>query len=352
MLRSYIEFAQQGIKALESELTFNNNLEFDSPFEIAVYDFLQSKGYNVVTQVGCSGFRIDMAVKHPTQSGKFAIGIECDGATYHSSRTARERDRLRQTVLEDMGWTIYRIWSTDWIKDSKSEGEKLVNAIDRTLGRIISDENNSIDILCDNEEEIVPIVEIEEVVSTTETINDGFNFEPYERANIFNLILDGNCLRDKKDILFDIISLEQPIHFDELCRRILPIYGRQKVTNVVIDAVRDLIYYDLRNKVEIDNNFVKVKSFTDLKVRSSNLDDDYRRDILYICDDELALAMKTIIQRSIGITKDSLFSAIRKIFGFASIGNNIRTSLEDIYEQLLKNNVIVEIDGKINIANK
>jgi hypothetical protein len=190
------------------------------------------------------------------------------------------------------------------------------------------------------------------VVSTTETINDGFNFEPYERANIFNLILDGNCLRDKKDILFDIISLEQPIHFDELCRRILPIYGRQKVTNVVIDAVRDLIYYDLRNKVEIDNNFVKVKSFTDLKVRSSNLDDDYRRDILYICDDELALAMKTIIQRSIGITKDSLFSAIRKIFGFASIGNNIRTSLEDIYEQLLKNNVIVEIDGKINIANK
>ena len=93
MLRSYIEFAQQGIVALEKELTFNYDLDFDSPFEEAVYDFLQSKGYNVVTQVGCSGFRIDMAVKHPTQSGKFAIGIECDGAAYHSSRTARERDR-------------------------------------------------------------------------------------------------------------------------------------------------------------------------------------------------------------------------------------------------------------------
>ena len=103
MLRSYIEFAQQGIIALEKELTYNYNLDFDSPFEEAVYDFLQSKGYNVVTQVGCSGFRIDMAVKDPINTGKFVIGIECDGATYHSSRTARERDRLRQTILEDMG---------------------------------------------------------------------------------------------------------------------------------------------------------------------------------------------------------------------------------------------------------
>lgn len=99
MLRSYIEFAQQGIIALEKELSFNNSVDFDSPFEEAVYDFLQGEGYNVITQVGCSGFRIDMAIKHPTLNGKFAIGIECDGATYHSSRTARERDRLRQTIL-------------------------------------------------------------------------------------------------------------------------------------------------------------------------------------------------------------------------------------------------------------
>lgn len=164
MLRSYIEFAQQGIIALKNELTFNYNLEFDSPFEETVYDFLQSKGYNVVTQVGCSGFRIDMAVKHPTLSGKFAIGIECDGAMYHSARTARERDRLRQTVLEDMGWTIYRIWSTDWIKDTKTEEEKLVNAIEKALGRAIieSDCNNVIDDNNDSVNPIISTIEIEE----------------------------------------------------------------------------------------------------------------------------------------------------------------------------------------------
>ena len=108
LLRLYIEFAQQGIIALEKEPREDSESQCESPFEEAVYDFLLSKGYKVKPQVGCSGFRIDMAVRHPTQSGRYVIGVECDGATYHSSRTARERDRLRQTVL-DMGWTIYRI---------------------------------------------------------------------------------------------------------------------------------------------------------------------------------------------------------------------------------------------------
>lgn len=110
-----------------------NNIEHDSPFEESVYNFLHTRKYKLTTQVGCFGYRIDMAVKHPTVSGKYILGIECDGASYHSSRTARERDRLRQDILENMGWKIYRIWSTDWIKDHKKEGEKLIQAIENQL---------------------------------------------------------------------------------------------------------------------------------------------------------------------------------------------------------------------------
>jgi len=76
---------------------------------------------------------IDMAVRHPGYNGRFAIGIECDGATYHSARTARERDRLRQTLLEDIGWKIYRIWSTDWIKDSNTAGDRLLAAVKKAI---------------------------------------------------------------------------------------------------------------------------------------------------------------------------------------------------------------------------
>ena len=350
MLRSYIEFAQQGIVALEKELTFNYDLDFDSPFEEAVYDFLQSKGYNVVTQVGCSGFRIDMAVKHPTQSGKFAIGIECDGAVYHSSRTARERDRLRQAVLEDMGWTIYRIWSTDWIKDHKTEEEKLINAIEKALGRAVAETG---DYVSDNsnEDATVPIIEIEEKVDASEITTVGYKFEHYRRYDLNDMYDNDGELKDCSDIVFDIISLEQPIHFEELCRRVAPAYGRQKATSVVRDEVKSIFRYHLKGMITKDkNDFVMIKDFTDMKVRVPNPDDDYLRSIINICDEELALAMKTIAQNSFGITPDDLFIVAAREFGFKRTGENIINSLRKVYQQMLKNGEVTELDGKVNVS--
>ncbi|UZT82888.1 DUF4011 domain-containing protein [Caproicibacterium sp. BJN0003] len=133
LLRLYIDFAINGAKAILGETTINTGVWFDSSFEEAIYNFITAQGYDVVTQVGCSGYRIDMAVRHPEYNNRFAIGIECDGAAYHSARTARERDRLRQTVLEDMGWNIYRVWSTDWIKDQHTEGLHLLTAIKEAI---------------------------------------------------------------------------------------------------------------------------------------------------------------------------------------------------------------------------
>lgn len=76
-------------------------------------DRLQRAGYETVPQVGVAGFFIDLAVWHPDVPGTHLVGIECDGESYHSSRSARDWDVLRQQVLEGLGWTIYRIWSTD-----------------------------------------------------------------------------------------------------------------------------------------------------------------------------------------------------------------------------------------------
>lgn len=354
MLRSYIEFAQQGIVALEKELTFNYDLDFDSPFEEAVYDFLQSKGYNVVTQVGCSGFRIDMAVKHPTQSGKFAIGIECDGATYHSSRTARERDRLRQAVLEDMGWTIFRIWSTDWIKDQKTEEERLIHAVEKALGRavVVSEDNDVSDSSDSNADTVIPIIEIEEKIEPSEVGDKGYGFDLYKRAYPLNIIDESGDTREGYDIAWDIISLEQPIHFEELCRRIAPAYGRQKATSVVRDEVKHIFRYHLKGMITEDKNeFVRIKDFADIKVRIPNPDDDYLRPITYICDEELALAMKTIALHSFGITPDDLFIVTAREFGFKRTGENIIYSLRKVYQQMLKNNEVTEVDGKVQIVS-
>ena len=351
MLRSYIEFAQQGIVALEKELTYKTDLEFDSPFEESVYDLLQSLGYDVVTQVGCSGFRIDMAVKHPTITGKFAIGIECDGATYHSSRTARERDRLRQSVLEDMGWVIYRIWSTDWIKDQNTEAEKLINAIDRALGRAATENEDNTFYHNDNavSDTIIPIIAVEEKIEPSEVVSTGYGFDVYERYQL-NLADVRQKHREETDVIYDAIIKEQPIHFEELCRRIAPLYDRQKVTSVVRDEVNYIFRYKLKGRIEKDkNDFVKVKGFTDIKVRTNNPEDDYLRPITYICDEELAIAMKTIVLHSFGITPEDLFIVAAREFGFKRTGENIITSLRKAYNQMLKNGIVIEIDGKVSI---
>ncbi len=352
MLRSYIEFAQEGVAALERELSFNYNLDFDSPFEEAVYDFLQTKGYNVVTQVGCSGFRIDMAVKHPTKSGHFAIGIECDGATYHSSRTARERDRLRQSVLEDMGWTIYRIWSTDWIKNQQIEKEKLINAIEKALGHCVKEN----DIINTPEDiDIIQPIEIEEHIESSVVDSIGYGFEIYNRYDttvLFNSVNPGEGRFQITHIALDIISLEQPIHFEELCRRIAPIYGRQKVTSVVRNEVENLFRYYLKNSIIRDNaDFVRLKDFADIKVRIPNSNDDYLRPIIYICEEELSLAMKTIVQHSFGITPENLFIETAREFGYKRTGETIITTLKRVYNQMRYKREITEIDGKIKVVN-
>jgi very-short-patch-repair endonuclease len=89
--------------------------------------FLERNGFNVRYQVGSIGYFIDIVID--SQTGKHIIGIECDGAQYHSSKSARDRDKLRQAQLENLGWKIYRVWSTDWFHNRRLAEERLLNAV-------------------------------------------------------------------------------------------------------------------------------------------------------------------------------------------------------------------------------
>lgn len=131
LLKQYLEFAERGEVALIANTNAEIDDHFDSPFEEAVCHALREKGLIIKTQVGCSGYKIDMAIRDKNNPGKFLLGIECDGASYHSSATARDRDRLRQQVLEKLDWKFYRIWSTDWFRNPQRELDKLLEYIER-----------------------------------------------------------------------------------------------------------------------------------------------------------------------------------------------------------------------------
>jgi very-short-patch-repair endonuclease len=128
-LKQYLVFARSGILQQPDHGTE----QAINDFERAVGAVLKEKGYEVVPQVGVAGFFIDLGVRHPTKPGSFLLGIECDGASYHSGKSARDRDRLRQEILENLGWKLHRIWSTDWFKSRESEIRRLISRIEKLL---------------------------------------------------------------------------------------------------------------------------------------------------------------------------------------------------------------------------
>ena len=140
--------SSRGVRAFKAYLTYAHGGasyqdasggEPDSDFELFVADALRGARYEVVHQVGVEGFRIDLGVRHPDYPIGFIAGVECDGASFHRGLTVRDRDRIRQSVLEGMGWKIYRIWSTDWFADPSRELSRLIAFLEEQRGAFAAD---------------------------------------------------------------------------------------------------------------------------------------------------------------------------------------------------------------------
>ena len=334
LLRKYIEFAMNGIAVLQNDIETSDELQFDSPFEESVYSFLDSRGYKVSTQVGCSGYRIDMAIRHPSLSGIYVLGIECDGATYHSSRTARERDRLRQDILEMMGWKIYRIWSTDWIKDNLEEKNRLLKAVENAISAYKPN------FLPSHKER--PIVEKKEliIVPKKQGEDTDYNFAKYSEYDI------NNCKRDISKGLYEMIKVEQPVHFDMICQRLCPVMGREKGTSVVQNRIKFLIRQDEGKYIKKDDFYSIAKTKNDYKVREAG-----NRQIKYISIDEITKGMLKILLQNIGLTKEELIRETVKLFGFKRNGENIVKRMELGIKELVSTNKISINNDKILVMN-
>lgn len=252
-LKNYLKYIESGhVESVQSAFT---NKESDSPFEESVIKFIQSLGFVAHPQVGVSGFYIDIGVM-VEGSCNYILGIECDGTAYHSSKSARDRDRIRQEILESMGWDIYRIWSTDWFKHRKNEEEKLkkkllnvkhkailiqkndepeeimVDETDITLNDL--DKTNNVVIVEENIQDIIEIKKDEEKIK--ELLVKFRN----EVVSVKYKIDSGSILSDR---MIDLLSRNQPVSLDEF-RIEIPLYLREKIDRnqmEYIDKIFELI---------------------------------------------------------------------------------------------------------------
>ncbi|RBQ23590.1 hypothetical protein ALNOE001_08090 [Candidatus Methanobinarius endosymbioticus] len=214
-----------GVKALKKFLEYAENISHgniisettdDEPFEDAVYRFLRKNGYEVDKKVGCAGFRVDLAILNKNNPGKYIVGIKCDGKIYSSSKVARDRDRLREQVLNGLGWNLYHLWSTDWYRNRDLTRKKLLTAIEEIKNKTFIEELKSMEIKKipseDDDLKIVNPIEDEDEISENSKISY------LENSNDKEINPNNNEIDENLDIKSSEISdkLNDPIEVESI----------------------------------------------------------------------------------------------------------------------------------------
>lgn len=351
MLRSYIEYARKGASALRP-VGRAEAFDSDDDFCEIVAKFLEKHGYIIERQVGCSDYKIDIAVVNPNAEGEFIAGIECDGLSYIHAKTARDRDHLRRSVLQNMGWNLYQVWSTEWSRNPKAEEAALLdflNSVYDQNGKVIHAMKQS------NAEEadvsMNAIATETKKVSQNPSSHNLYGFSFYKEANWWETNHSGswdNFTRISENILH-IVNVEQPIHLEMLYKRMGPSFTTGKATEGVKNTIDQVIAQKLKGRVVIDKDrFVRMLPLTPITVR---IPKEYEtpRPIEYIHTEEVAAAMLKIVDRSFGITKDDLASECARAFGFERKGPKIKVKTDTAIKYLVDNHKIRIIDGKAQL---
>lgn len=316
LLREYLDYAENGILALRRSVRAENPFEgYDSEFEEEVCEFLRENGFAADTQVGCSSFRIDLALKRP-DSSDYALAIECDGASYHSSKTARDRDRLRQEILEGMGWKFYRVWSTDWFRSKKTEKQRLLEAAKRAIDNYPVKNYNGKTVRPKEDGEV-----FSEIVKEKE-----FEFPKYK-------LVDARAVAAKKkgnagSVICAIVEAESPVSEEWLLKRLVFIFGgREKVTNVVRTQFLQTMRYCARFGIARKDGFVYVSGTKTPMLRVPEKGSE-PREIKYIETGELANGLREILRQNIYAEKTGLFKLLSQTLGFSRMTDTVAARME------------------------
>lgn len=351
MLRSYIEFASCGNSILKKRKNPNALYDKDE-FCNGVARLLSEYGYKIHQNVGNSDYTIDIAIEHPEYENCFVAGIECDGESYHMARTVRDREHLRTAVLEQMGWKMYRIWSTEWINNFEGEKARLLTFIRDAIKTYQKQEQRKQEVLPAKEESIaVEEVAVKEPMKVLDSSNP-YGFDSYRVANWYEAPKNRGYddMSKVAAMIYHIVKIEQPIHIELLYRRMAGAYGNEKATKPVRESVDRVIKYKLRGEVKKKEDFLVLSDFREIKVRIPN--GSFKRDVEYISKQEIAKAMLAVIADSFGIERRQLVLETARIFGYDRTGNKIVMHMNDAIDFLVTKGKIRILDEKIQLLEE
>ncbi len=328
VLKRFLDYARSGI--MEDSAPTGEGA--DSPFEEDVAREIRKFGYLADHQVGSAGFRIDLGVRHPERPGQYFLAVECDGATYHSALWARERDRLRQEVLEHLGWRFHRIWSTDWFHRREQEIAKLARVLE--MARTVVGDG----IKVEGANEYAPVDEEALPSGDPNEINIAdvrISVPTYERANVrVNTSVEPHLvpLPRMAEIVARVIEEEGPIHLDEVARRVATAFGRAKAGKRIVEATRLAVRHanPLGPELHRDGEFVMTRAqyeVTPVRDRSDESDGVVKAE--YLPPSEIVAAATLVRQESGAMDRDELIRTVRQVLGFKRAGAKMYTRIDE-----------------------
>lgn len=337
LLKEYMAYAEEGHESLFKRQQYDDHDDFESPFEEEVAISLRQKGWIVKTQIGVGGYRVDLGVVHPDNHGQFLAGVECDGARYHSAKSARDRDILRQSVLEGLGWNILRIWSTDWWHDKK----RVIDTVIKELNKLLESEENSTE----------PETEIDDNCDDDLLLESDFTTETnYYNPSKLTLYPNGEFFESESLIsnqINHIVETLSPISKTECFSFIRNAWGFKKTgkrmqehlercsRNLFKTKAGEEIYYWL-SKDHIEK---------DTPLRYPLVDS--KRHPKTIAPHELMSGLYELIKENKEVDKKELYRALNKKLGYASIAKETEKHMDLAIDLLEQRSMIKKCESEI-----
>ncbi len=315
-LKSFLEYAEKG----KETMAFSNHNAIVKARSLVdvIAAKIRERGYDVHTNIGCSGYRIDIGVVHPEQKGEYILGVLCDGANYREAKTVRDREIIQLDVLHLLGWNIHRVWTMDWLENAEVVLEGIVKAIEEVPEKVEEEPEPMID-----EADFLP----EEVVSPAlPDYKQDYIACPVTFCGVspdeFTFPARSGLIRDQIEA---VLKVEAPISRGQLCRRVLSMWGISRIGSRIDDCFSNLF----SSMKLISSGFGKECFYW----RSDQIPMElmnYRPSFMSaddICPEEVSVAVKEVLETQIGLSKEDLVRETAKLLGFARMGTLVEASM-------------------------
>ena len=370
-LKRFLEYAEKGTRSTISSVPRQLS-EATASIETIIADRLRSLGYTVHTDIGCSGYKIDIGIVDTENTSNYQLGIICDGKNYKRTKTARDREIVQNHVLKALGWNIYRIWTMDWWEKPDEVMATIQEAIARKknseIGSMTATEINSTPTevtapaptaqITNNDisfvlkaSPVAPEKQAASVLSTQNRIEQKYKFA---KITPYNYSPEDFFFTDSYSILLSqirkIMESEAPISKSLLCKKILSEWGISRLGTRVeaqIETALDTLNIyrtEYEGLVFCWNDKEQCASYSIYRPVSD-------REATDIPPEEIANAIRQLLTDSISLPAADLIKACAQQFGFARMGSNIDAAMQRGIREAVKRNYAKIENERVTIAN-